>query len=94
MFFCSQRPVVVLTTFSCAHANLYVIFRYGIPGKMIALCSEDREKEVKFEANEVRGERTLRKKKLSKESVVRALPQLLSRIAVEVRRVRMSPLEY
>ncbi|CBJ31951.1 conserved unknown protein [Ectocarpus siliculosus] len=31
------------------------ITRYGIAGKTIALCSEDKEKEVTFEANEVYG---------------------------------------
>ncbi|CAM9944032.1 unnamed protein product, partial [Ectocarpus fasciculatus] len=31
------------------------ITRYGIAGKAIALCSEDKEKEVTFEANEVYG---------------------------------------
>lgn len=29
--------------------------RYGLAGKVIALNSDDKEKEVTFEANEVRG---------------------------------------
>lgn len=33
--------------------SVVVLGRYGIAGKTIALCSEDREKEVAFEANEV-----------------------------------------
>lgn len=55
--FSARNRRVTFSRLTVAVAGLLVACdagRYGIAGKTVALCSEDKEKEVTFEANEVR----------------------------------------